>query len=157
MTDCTCQPEDYPFFCERHQCRKTAHWLHLCRTRDDYFQMWEAGRGPGQSVGKKRKAARPRNPADKVPCRHQGTLLRTEVCSTCRGHVRLKVFACGIYGECTLMKTLNRQTACCAICKDYLPVAPLPDTNHAGPSSSKAGQPAERPEATRPPEGNRHS
>jgi hypothetical protein len=35
-------------FCERHQCQKTEHWHTLCRTRADYFDLWEQGRGPGQ-------------------------------------------------------------------------------------------------------------
>jgi len=39
-----------PGFCQRHKCNKTAHWFHLCQTRPDYFQLWEQGRGPGQST-----------------------------------------------------------------------------------------------------------
>jgi hypothetical protein len=35
-------------WCERHQVKKTAHWVRLCQTRPDYFQAWEEGRGPGQ-------------------------------------------------------------------------------------------------------------
>lgn len=38
-----------PGFCPRHQVEKHAHWHHLCQTRPDYFRLWEAGRGPGQS------------------------------------------------------------------------------------------------------------
>lgn len=37
-------------WCERHDCRKTPHWVKLCRTRPDYFRAWEEGRGPGQKV-----------------------------------------------------------------------------------------------------------
>jgi hypothetical protein len=39
---------DGTFWCEAHQCRKTAHWLTLCRERDDYRAAWNSGRGPGQ-------------------------------------------------------------------------------------------------------------
>jgi hypothetical protein len=35
-------------WCERHQVKKTAHWVRLCQSRPDYFQAWEEGRGPGQ-------------------------------------------------------------------------------------------------------------
>ncbi len=45
-TPCECQE---PGFCPRHRCEKTAHWHHLCRTRSDYFQLWEDARGPGQA------------------------------------------------------------------------------------------------------------
>ncbi len=48
MTACIC-PE--PGYCPRHRCRKTPHWHKLCRRRQDYFELWEAGRGPGQAVG----------------------------------------------------------------------------------------------------------
>lgn len=45
MRDCICTG---PGFCERHQVVKSAHWVHLCQTRDNYWQAWEEGRGPGQ-------------------------------------------------------------------------------------------------------------
>lgn len=37
------------FWCERHKCKKNLHLLHLCKTRPDYFEAWEKGRGAGQS------------------------------------------------------------------------------------------------------------
>jgi len=37
-----------PGWCERHGVRKSAHMVKLCQSRDDYFLLWEAGRGPGQ-------------------------------------------------------------------------------------------------------------
>lgn len=45
-TGCTCTE---PGWCERHQCHKTPHYLHLCQTRAGYWQLWEEGRGPGQT------------------------------------------------------------------------------------------------------------
>lgn len=45
LTECSCTE---PGWCARHSCHKTAHWHQLCRTRSDYFQLWEEGRGPGQ-------------------------------------------------------------------------------------------------------------
>ena len=58
MTDCQCEG---PGYCERHDVKKSPHWFHLCRTRDDYFQAWEQGRGPGQKQTKKPR--KPRKPA----------------------------------------------------------------------------------------------
>lgn len=45
---CHCEPSGYPFYCERHKVKKTAHWVRLCQTRPEYFRAWEEGRGPGQ-------------------------------------------------------------------------------------------------------------
>lgn len=48
MQECTCNPTEFPFWCERHRVYKTKHWVELCQTRPRYFQIWEEGRGPGQ-------------------------------------------------------------------------------------------------------------
>ncbi|MCA9046463.1 MAG: hypothetical protein KDA69_19205, partial [Planctomycetaceae bacterium] len=48
MNDERCQCEQ-PGWCERHGCSKPPHFHKLCRTRPDYFRLWEQGRGPGQS------------------------------------------------------------------------------------------------------------
>lgn len=45
MSSCECSE---PGFCPRHKCNKTAHLHHLCKTRRDYFELWERGFGPGQ-------------------------------------------------------------------------------------------------------------
>ena len=34
--------------CERHGIEKNQHWHMLCQTREDYFNAWEQGIGPGQ-------------------------------------------------------------------------------------------------------------
>lgn len=47
MSECICQVAGY---CERHKVLKTEHWLQLCKTREDYRVLWEAGRGPGCEV-----------------------------------------------------------------------------------------------------------
>lgn len=44
---CDCNIPDGGY-CERHSVRKTAHWVKLCRNREDYFETWENGTGPGQ-------------------------------------------------------------------------------------------------------------
>lgn len=45
---CECNPTAFPFFCERHRCEKHEHFLHLCRTRDNYRLAWDENRGPLQ-------------------------------------------------------------------------------------------------------------
>ena len=52
MTGCECGDHDgeRSFFCNRHKLKKYAPWLKLCQTRQAYFDVWEAGRGPGQLV-----------------------------------------------------------------------------------------------------------
>tara|TARA_R110000824_G_scaffold198743_7_gene382781 strand:+ start:3330 stop:3842 length:513 start_codon:yes stop_codon:yes gene_type:complete len=51
-TGCQCQfsPEDKVLFCKRHGCMKTKNLYNLCQTRQDYFNMWEDGSGPNQSL-----------------------------------------------------------------------------------------------------------
>ena len=46
MNKCECEQSGW---CERHQCEKTPHLHKLCRMREDYFRLWERGRGPGQT------------------------------------------------------------------------------------------------------------
>ena len=51
-TGCQCQfsPEDKVLFCKRHGCMKTKNLHNLCQSRQDYFNMWESGSGPNQSL-----------------------------------------------------------------------------------------------------------
>lgn len=56
----------------------------------------------------------------RLDCRHRGEELRQQACATCGGNVRIKVFACGLHGECTTHKRLGR-IDCCATCNDYAP------------------------------------
>ena len=37
-----------------------------------------------------------------APCIHRGEQTRTVECESCKGSVKVKVFACDEYGECTL-------------------------------------------------------
>ncbi len=54
MNDCTCPLAG---FCSRHGVQKTNRMVHLCRNRQDYWQAWEEGRGPGQMRSTKHKVA----------------------------------------------------------------------------------------------------
>lgn len=54
------------------------------------------------------------------PCLHLGRELRREECPSCSGTVKVKVFACGKFGECTMAKSLSGiQT--CESCPGYEP------------------------------------
>ena len=44
---CECDIPDGGY-CQRHDVQKTAHWVMLCRTRPEYFRLWEDNQGPGQ-------------------------------------------------------------------------------------------------------------
>lgn len=109
MTACECFQ---PGWCERHLCYKTERRHMLCRTRNDYFRLWEEGNGPGQNLELQG------NPAVEFPCIQLGERLREQECPTCNGSVLLKVFTCELHGECTLAKTI-KDIACCTTCKDY--------------------------------------
>jgi hypothetical protein len=43
LTACECEG---PGFCDRHKCHKTEHFYNLCKSRSDYYALWEEGRGP---------------------------------------------------------------------------------------------------------------
>lgn len=55
VTGCECPA---PGFCTRHNCEKVAHWHNLCKTRPDYFRLWESGGGP--CTNRKASVAPPR-------------------------------------------------------------------------------------------------
>jgi hypothetical protein len=109
VTDCECVG---PGWCERHQCFKSLELFRFCQLHPGTFQLWEEGRGPGQSVT--RRHGKPRT----VPCVHRRAALREEPCPTCRGSIRLKVFVCTLHGQCTVGWPLTG-LAWCATCVDY--------------------------------------
>lgn len=111
MTACACQPAEFPFRCDRHDCEKVEHWHHLCQTREDYFQLWEQGRGPGQNIQQQAQPAF-------MTCQHRGPELRRELCPSCNGHVELKVYTCAVRGECTIGKPFN-SIPCCFGCRSH--------------------------------------
>ena len=51
-TPCQCKNEDGQehFYCNRHKCLKTESLHSLCQFRQDYFDLWEQGIGPMQSM-----------------------------------------------------------------------------------------------------------
>jgi hypothetical protein len=104
VTACECPG---PGDCSRHQCRKNAHLHALCRTRQDYFDLWEAGRGP--CLGPLRPAS---------PCRRRGAQISTIGCQSCGGTTTVAVFACALHEECTLAAA-EPGIASCAGCADF--------------------------------------
>jgi hypothetical protein len=61
--------------------------------------------------------------ATKALCSHFGAETRQQVCDSCRGKQRIKVFACAVHGECSLGKQLEG-VAYCKGCKEYAPTPP---------------------------------
>ncbi|MFO0929415.1 MAG: hypothetical protein U0736_20700 [Gemmataceae bacterium] len=59
------------------------------------------------------------------PCRHLGGVVGTQTCPTCTGRVRLKVFACGLHGQCLPGRPAVGLPGC-AGCLDYAPPAETP-------------------------------
>ena len=58
-----------------------------------------------------------------LQCKHMrpvAVLLGAKQCQTCAGKVMVKVYFCGMHGECTVQKPLDG-VACCEGCKDYSP------------------------------------
>jgi hypothetical protein len=59
--------------------------------------------------------------AQDSPCAKRGEEIRLQKCPTCcGGSVKIKVFACSEFGECSIAKKLDG-VACCAGCSAYTP------------------------------------
>ena len=56
-------------------------------------------------------------------CLHRGEVVRSERCSTCRGNVLVKVFACAVHGQCQLSARVAGVKVCGPDCREH---APLP-------------------------------
>lgn len=108
LTECECTG---PGWCQRHRCEKDQYLFEMCQRLENWFRSWEQGNGFGQHV------VRAPNRVQE-PCRHLGRELRTEVCATCGGNVKLKVFCCSVHQECTLSSRLPALVSCHS-CSDY--------------------------------------
>jgi predicted GH43/DUF377 family glycosyl hydrolase len=88
----------------------SPHLLHLCRTREDYRELWEA-----QANG-----LPPPPPERRFPCRHLGKRLTDE--GTC---LQLATHECAVHSRCRL--NAPRSSAgmeplpACAVCPEYDP------------------------------------
>ncbi len=69
----------------------------------------------------------PQEPAKplRLVCQHLGKVLRKVDCLTCEG-TQLKVFACSVYGECTISKVGEGVSKRCQdgklVCSDFVPL-----------------------------------
>ncbi|HEV3021811.1 MAG TPA: hypothetical protein VGX76_05070, partial [Pirellulales bacterium] len=63
-------------------------------------------------------------PAER-PCGHMGPAVREEACATCRGNVRIKVYACTVYGECQPKGKSLPDIQPCNGCEKYEPGQPV--------------------------------
>lgn len=138
ITGCECPPPDdgKPFFCNRHQCRKTAHWQVLCSDDGRYFQAYEEGRGPGQKPGEKPV---PRWPQE-LPCTHRGdlagTVLVSKACKPCESKAA-SVYGCALHPERCVISAIPHEDIFdpprrCVECSDISPpvsqAIPKPDS-----------------------------
>lgn len=58
-----------------------------------------------------------------MSCIHRGDELRTELCKTCTGRREIKVFACDIHGECSILKDVGVKI--CKTCHDFFATIPV--------------------------------
>ena len=72
-------------WCARHGIEKSAHWHHLCKTREDYFLQWEEGRGPGQHAAKQSHANTPPSNLSSGPGTELSKLISERGYSVSRG------------------------------------------------------------------------
>ena len=129
LTDCDCVG---PGVCDRHGCTKTPHWYRLCRSRRDYFQLWEEGRGPGQSRDADRSPTPPPADGSVLTCRHRGAATGT----TDVGDGGVTLHECRLHDVCHTVEGTSvpdpngGEVAVCSRCRDR---RPPPDTPHVGP------------------------
>jgi len=74
----------------------------------------------GNQIGTLTMEMREPSTRDNTPCAHRGEEVERRVCETCRGSVKVKVFACMEHGQCT-QRTKFDDTPGCDRCKDYQP------------------------------------
>ena len=106
ITDCDCLTAGR---CARHGTFKTDFQWEMCQRRTDWFARWEAGQmAPVPEPSLPIRSA----------CRHCGSEVRRTTCTSCCGHVELKVFACELHQECTPGRIIEG-LSCCLICLDF--------------------------------------
>lgn len=94
-------------YCVRHDVRHVGRLKELALDEgplgESYRKMWDGLKKPLVST---------------LPCAHLGEVTgETVQCPSCRGTVLLKLFECGVYGQCTLKKDIEG-VACCNGTKD---------------------------------------
>lgn len=81
--------------------------------------MMAAAKTAGATAGTPAPTPGPKK-TPKPPCRHLGPATgKTVECKSCAGKVSLKVFGCGVFGECTAKKRHDDIAGCCKGCEKY--------------------------------------
>jgi hypothetical protein len=92
-------------WCESHQVWKSRHWLTLCKTRADYWQAWEEGRGPGQTPA----TAEPAAIKPWLRCQHRGSVSHIlEAREYGCGCGQIALHTCEHFGEPILLRASDR-------------------------------------------------
>lgn len=55
----------------------------------------------------------------KDDCKYRGEKIDQIPCPSCHGGVKIKVFECIVYIQCTIAKKVDENTVCCFECGDY--------------------------------------
>jgi len=63
-------------------------------------------------------------------CVHRGDQIGEQLCESCSGTVRVKVFSCALHGECARSERLEHVKSC-AFCPDAALALPPPSTSRA--------------------------
>lgn len=134
MNDCTCTE---PGYCTRHAREVTATGLRVCRGGDArsiaaYFGGGGQRRRGADGATEAVVATPATGPDRSAPCVYLGAAVEgedgrqaTRDCGTCRGTVRLKVFACLHPGHAADPTTTAKE---CTRCRDYARELPALET-----------------------------
>jgi hypothetical protein len=88
-------------FCRRAGVPMVGRLWELCQTSEDYRNAWDGAL-----------------PANRPRCVHLGRITGSVECDSCAGRVHLKVFQCGLHGQCTIARDIPGFTNC-SQCSDY--------------------------------------
>lgn len=100
MSSCNCQPQLFPFTCSRGNCP-----LKDCRPkRFENAEQVIALRAAKPSAEAKPTPPKPieRPTPETIPCLCRGEVLRQEGCGCSEKSRKVNVYACSVYGECTV-------------------------------------------------------
>lgn len=92
--------------------------LHQLEIRRKALQPSGTGPPPPRTKARRHEVKQAREKPTK-DCKHFGKWTRTTPCQSCGGSVRIKVFACGVYGECVKNNGAEGLPICGTICPSY--------------------------------------
>lgn len=89
---------------------KALYWCPVCNITTPHYPLDMIERLTGVRRHRRNclaKIKRHKEQQKKSPCIHRGEEVRRAECVTCTGRVRIKIFACSVYGECSLEKDVG--------------------------------------------------